>query len=690
MNKSIYKVLIANRGEIACRVIRTCKRLGIATVAIYSDSDQHALFVKMADEAYHIGPSIASESYLNGQKIIEIAQQSGADALHPGYGFLSENADFAQQVIDAGINFIGPLPDTIRTIGDKIAAKVFIAQHVPSIPLIPGYNGEDQSVERLEKEARQIEFPVLLKASAGGGGKGMRTVYDASRLKEEIEAVQGESLRAFGSDKLLIEKYFESVRHIEIQIFGDRYGHVDHINERDCSIQRRHQKIMEETPSPAMDPSLRMAMTTAAVELGRQLGYLGAGTVEFILDEKTRKFYFLELNTRLQVEHPITEAISGLDLVELQFLVAQDTHLSELHLDTIAYQGHAIEVRLCAEDPDDDFSPRTGTIQAWRPSTSITGVRFDTGVQDGSEITVFYDSMIAKIIVHAPTRSEAIRSMIAALTNTVVMGITTNQKFLIQLLKHPCFCQGMFDTHFIRLERSYLFPAFDLDQVKPSIMAALVFHWHMRHHQHTPLHHIQSGWRNVPWRHQQIDFDINGTHIHVAYDCIGHTELKAWLEASSITLRVLETHLSQPLVRLYGIQGAQGLLRCTIQASQHHFYVAEQVRDVNDKSIFVHDFSLGYPTELIKIDRFKSHTATGTEDDRVTPYMSSMPCRILKVLTPSGTMVKKNTPLLSMESMKTEIKILSRHEGVVTIHVEENQLVDARVLLCSVDKKQFI
>ncbi|ORZ14110.1 carbamoyl-phosphate synthase L chain, ATP binding domain-domain-containing protein [Absidia repens] len=711
----IYKVLIANRGEIACRVIRTCRRLGIATVAVYSDSDENAPFVQLADEAYHIGPSVAAESYLVGEKLIEVAKRSGADALHPGYGFLSENADFAEQVGKAGINFIGPSPDSIRAIGDKIAAKVFIKNHANTIPLIPGYNGEDQTVERLEQEAKRIEFPVLLKASAGGGGKGMRAVYEP----QKIEAAKGESLRSFGSDKLLIEKYFTSIRHVEVNSdLWDKYGNVYHINERDCSIQRRHQKVVEETPSPAVDGPLREAMTSAAVELGRKLGYVGAGTAEFILDEKTRRFYFLELNTRLQVEHPITEAISGLDLVELQLLVAQGTNLKDLGvLNNIPFRGHAIEVRLCAEDPDNDFGPRTGVIQKWSPANAakdLPGVRYDTGIEDGSEISVFYDSMVAKVIVHAPTRAEAIRRMTMTLARTVILGVTTNQKFLISIMNNPRFQSGTFDTNFITLENDRLFQKTTTALVQNSVVAATLFDWCVRKNQQVHLRNMASNWRNVPWRHPTVRYLINQDqqvaityaykgnetrdHRH-AFNCgvslistdDGDSKSKQDPKSSDqsqdlpLSAVLYDTDFGKEIPGPKGVHGGKGLLRATIDGCQQYFYVAQQIHDINEKSIFVHDFKQGHQIELAKVDRLKSTTAAG-EDDRVTPYTSSMPCRVLKVLAPTGTTVKKNDPLLSIESMKTEVKLLSRHEGVVTMRVEENQLVDARVLLCQVDE----
>lgn len=699
MDNPIHKVLIANRGEIACRIIRTCKRLNISTVAVYSDSDKDSPFVKMADEAYHIGPSIALESYLNSEKIIKVAKQSGADAIHPGYGFLSENPEFADRVIQANVNFIGPRPESIRTIGDKMEAKLFITKHLQSLPLIPGYHGEDQTVERLEEEAKKIEFPVLLKAAAGGGGKGMRAVYESSQLKQEIEAAKGEALRSFGSNKLLIEKYFTSIRHVEIQIFGDKHGNVYHINERDCSIQRRHQKIIEETPSPAVDEPLRQAMTQAAVELGRKLSYVGAGTAEFILDERTKRFYFLELNTRLQVEHPITEAISGLDLVELQLLVAQGANLNTMGLlNNINFRGHAIEVRLCAEDPEDNFNPRTGTILKWSPPKDLEGVRFDTGVQDGSEISVYYDSMIAKICVHAPTRVEAVRRMEAVLKRTVIAGVTTNQSFLLSIMTNPRFHSGTFDTNFIQQEN--LFPPFNIQKLTSSTVAAFLLDWFTRYSQQVYLKNVPLGWRNVKWRNKRVQFTLQKQEqmVQVQYEYLGQSHSQHRFRARvlsgkeeedqdlSLSIVMHEPKVNQQRVTSSGISGSQGLLRYEMNGAQFCFYVAEDIREINDKSIFVHDFFSGQQNEFIKLDRLKSKS-TAKEDDSVAPYTTSMPCRVLKVLAPTGTRVEKNTPLLSIESMKTEIKIFSRKSGIVNMKVEENQLVNAKALLCTVDEK---
>ncbi|CEG80963.1 hypothetical protein RMATCC62417_15222 [Rhizopus microsporus] len=533
-------------------------------------------------------------------------------------------------VNQAGINFIGPRAESIRTIGDKMAAKVFIREHLSSIPLIPGYHGQDQSIERLEQEAKKIEFPVLLKASAGGGGKGMRTVYDAHKLREEIEAAKGEALRAFGSDTLLIEKYFTSVHHVEVQIFGDKYGNVYHINERDCSIQRRHQKVVEETPSPVVDTDLRRDMTDAAVNLGRKLGYVGAGTVEFILDPKARRFYFLELNTRLQVEHPITEATSGLDLVELQILVAQGANLKHMGvLNQIPFHGHAIEVRLCAEDPE-DFSPRTGTILKWSPPTDIEGVRVDTGVQDGSDISIYYDSMIAKVIVHAPTRAEAIKRMIAVLKRTVVVGITTNQKLLLSIMQSSSFQAGVFDTNFIQQEK--LFLPFDLHRAEPSIIAALLFDWTTRQNKQIYLKNIPAGWRNVKWRPHRVQFIVQDQQkVDVLYEYLGYRndrhEFKALVldkeseqePELSLSIALDKSEISKEYLGAKGIQGSKGLLRFEMNNVQQCFYLAECFQDIN-KSIFVHDFLYGYPIELTKVDRLKSKTTVAEDDKGMKVY----------------------------------------------------------------------
>lgn len=431
------RLLVANRGEIACRVMRTARRMGLETVAVYSDADDHAPHVKLADLAVHIGSSRASDSYLNADKIVAAALESGAEAVHPGYGFLSEDADFARLCIDAGLVFVGPSPDAILTMGDKVRAKA--AMTAAGVPCVPGYQGEDQSDAVLAEQAERIGFPVMIKAAMGGGGHGIRLVSRRQDLVDAIKWVRLEAGSAFRSGALILEKAIGCVRHVEIQICADSQGHVIHLGERDCSVQRRFQKVIEESPCPVMTPKLRLTMGQVAVNAARAVDYCGVGTVEFLLDE-AGDFYFLEMNTRLQVEHPVTEAVTGLDLVALQLDIAAGMPL-ELAQQDVRFSGHAIEARLCAENPAGGFLPNSGPIHLWRAPAG-EGIRVDTGVQTGVAVTPFYDSMIAKIIAHGNSRDEARRRLITALGDTVLFGVQTNRDFLINLLHHPVFCEG--------------------------------------------------------------------------------------------------------------------------------------------------------------------------------------------------------------------------------------------------------
>src|SRR5438067_9826643 len=440
-------LLIANRGEIACRVIRTARRMGIRTVAVYSDADAKALHVRIADEAVHIGPSAARESYLVGEKIIEAAKATGAEAIHPGYGFLSENADFAQAVIDAGLVWVGPKPASIRAMGLKDAAKKLMAE--AGVPVTPGYLGDDQDPKRLKKEAGAIGYPVLIKAVAGGGGKGMRRVDEAGQFDDALDSAKREAGSSFGDDRVLIEKYIRSPQHIEVQVFGDAHGNVVHLFERDCSLQRRHQKVIEEAPAPGMDAETREAVCGAAVKAAQAVKYEGAGTIEFIADAsdglKPDRIWFMEMNTRLQVEHPVTEEITGLDLVEWQLLVAAGEPLPLKQKD-IGLTGHAVEARLYAESPSNGFLPSTGVLEHFElPPT----VRADAGVEAGGEVTPFYDPMIAKLIAHAPTREAALAELAEACDGVEVWPVKTNAGFLARCLEAPDFIAGDVDTGFI-------------------------------------------------------------------------------------------------------------------------------------------------------------------------------------------------------------------------------------------------
>ena len=437
---SLTSLLIANRGEIACRVAETARSEGLRVIAVYSDADAGALHVQMADEAVRIGPAPVGESYLNAAAILDAAKRTGAEAIHPGYGFLSENAEFAESVIKAGLIWVGPPPDAIRAMGDKASAKRLMGK--AGVPMVPGYEGEDQSDRALQKAALDIGFPLMIKAAAGGGGRGMRRVYSDTAFMEALTTARSEAKNAFGSDVVILEKLIEGARHVEVQVFADRFGRTIHLGERDCSVQRRHQKIIEEAPSPVVNRDLRAEMGLAAINAAKAVAYEGAGTVEFLLDQND-KFYFLEMNTRLQVEHPVTEEVTGLDLVALQLAVARGEKLPEVPTEP---EGHAIEVRLYAEDPARDFLPQTGTLLTFDVPWEV---RCDTGVEAGAEVSAFYDPMLAKLITHGATREEARNQMVAALTHLVVLGVATNRDFLIDVLNSEEFAGGGATTDFL-------------------------------------------------------------------------------------------------------------------------------------------------------------------------------------------------------------------------------------------------
>lgn len=459
------KILIANRGEIACRVAATAKRLGIQTVAVYSDADAQAKHVAACDEAVHIGGNAPKDSYLRWERILDAAQQTGAQAIHPGYGFLSENEDFANACAQAGLVFIGPPASAIRAMGLKAESKQLMEK--AGVPLVPGYHGTDQNPELLQSEADRIGYPALIKASAGGGGKGMRLVEKREDFAAALASCQREAINSFGNDAVLIEKYVLRPRHIEIQVFGDTQGNVVYLFERDCSVQRRHQKVLEEAPAPGMTPALRAKMGEAAVAAAKAVGYVGAGTVEFIVEQpggydqpEAMQFYFMEMNTRLQVEHPVTEAITGQDLVEWQLRVAAGQPLPKRQ-DELQIIGHAIEARICAENPDNGFLPATGTLHVYRKpacsSFAISDVRVDDGVREGDAISPFYDSMIAKLIVHGDTREQTLARLDAALAQTQIVGLSSNVQFLRHVVKSEAFAQAKLDTALIEREKAVLF-----------------------------------------------------------------------------------------------------------------------------------------------------------------------------------------------------------------------------------------
>ncbi|XP_026291108.1 methylcrotonoyl-CoA carboxylase subunit alpha, mitochondrial [Frankliniella occidentalis] len=451
----IDKVLIANRGEIACRIMRTAKRLGMRTVAVYSDADLKSMHVAMADEAYHIGPASSQESYLRSDKILHIAEKSGCHAIHPGYGFLSENAEFAELCEKTNISFIGPPASAIRDMGIKSTSKSIM--DAAGVPVIKGYHGDDQNVERLVTEADKIGYPLMIKAVRGGGGKGMRIATNQNEFKAQLESAKRESMKAFGDDAVLLERYVQKPRHVEVQVFGDKHGNYVYLNERDCSVQRRHQKVIEEAPAPGVSPELRVRLGEAAVAAARAVNYVGAGTVEFIMDYSTLDFHFMEMNTRLQVEHPITEMITNTDLVEWQLKVAAGEKLP-LTQEQIPVIGHAFEARIYAEDPRNNFMPGAGPLTHLVTPVTSTDVRVETGVLQGDEVSVHYDPMIAKLVVWGNNRSEALRKLYSRLCDYNIVGLETNVNFLMNLCQHKEFQKGNVHTGFIPEHNDELFP----------------------------------------------------------------------------------------------------------------------------------------------------------------------------------------------------------------------------------------
>ncbi len=654
----IKKILIANRGEIAIRVVHTAKRMGIATVAVFSEADRNSLFVKEADEAICIGGYQPNESYLVQDKIIEAAKRTGADAIHPGYGFLSENESFAKRCREEGIIFVGPSPEAIYAMGDKKRAKEIVAKH--NVPTIPGYNGADQSVETLSKEAIKIGFPVLLKASAGGGGKGMRIVREEKNLLKEIEAAKRESLSAFGDDTLLIEKYFDSSRHIEFQIFGDKHGNAVHLFERDCSVQRRYQKIIEESPSPALTPELRAAMGAAAVNAALSINYDNAGTVEFIL-APDGEFFFLEVNTRLQVEHPVTEMVTGLDLVQLQIEAAEGKPLPFKQEDLIQ-TGHALEVRLYAEDAYNNFMPAIGEVLLFDPYEEADA-RFDSGIQTGSVIDIYYDPMIAKIITHGKDRADAIRKMLHTLSKTVYLGTITNKHFLQRVLNDTDFVSGSFDTSFIATHGQLMQAEKLADaQLHPLFIAATLQTWQQNENNRTVLRHVPNGWRNIFYQPQQVSFEYDGETVLVQYTSLGN--MKFSFAIGELQYEVVLEKKYEPYI---------------IATVNNHRQTFAVVR--NEQNVFVHSDSTDSVT-LKETPRFPDKTAETVKGG----YKAPMPGEVVKVMVKAGDTVKAGDPLLVMISMKMENTIEAHEDGTVEeVYVTEKGFVEADALLVKIN-----
>ncbi|QQG37220.1 MAG: acetyl/propionyl/methylcrotonyl-CoA carboxylase subunit alpha [Micavibrio aeruginosavorus] len=636
------KILIANRGEIACRVMLTARAMGIKTVAVYSDADKGARHVRMADEAVRIGPAASRDSYLRGDVIIEAAKKTGAQAIHPGYGFLSENEDFAAACESAGIVFIGPSPAAINAMGLKDKAKEIMKK--AGVPIVPGYMGDNQETDFLKKEADKIGYPVLIKAVAGGGGKGMRRVDDGKDFIEALASCKREALASFSNDRVLIEKYVNKPRHVEVQVFGDTHGNAVYLFERDCSLQRRHQKVVEEAPAPGLPSKVRKSLGEAAVKAVKALKYTNAGTIEFIMDAVTHEFYFMEMNTRLQVEHPVTEMITGQDLVYWQLLVAAGEELP-LEQDELEIDGHAFEVRLYAEDPANNFLPQIGTVTGFRVPEDV---RVDTAVEEDDPVTIHYDPMIAKLIVRGETREDAIAEMQSALEETVLSGLITNQEFLYNIFLSEDFVNGDVDTGFIsRHEKELLPDSYGRPDIQDlAIAAALCL---SGDHNADPWS-ITDNWRLNGALTRTIDFVSRGELIKVAVTCRGDE-----FEVSYGAEKTVINRAATDRINL--------------------------VADERDITIF-------RDGRVVRLHLYKPGAA-GEESGGEGRITAPMPGKIVSVLVQKGWSVDKNQPLLIMEAMKMEMTIRAGCAGIVDeLPVSAGQQVVDGALLVAIAQKE--
>jgi 3-methylcrotonyl-CoA carboxylase alpha subunit len=661
------KILIANRGEIACRIIRTAKKLGIRTVAVYSEADASARHVTLADEAIEIGPAPANQSYLVVDNIIDAALRTQAQAIHPGYGFLSENTTLAGACIKNNIVFIGPPVSAISAMGSKSTAKNIMQE--ANVPLVPGYHGEDQTESLLKKEADKIGYPVLIKASAGGGGKGIRVVESSDRFEADLNAVKRESLAAFADDKVLLEKYLTRPRHIEIQVFCDNDGNAIHLFERDCSIQRRHQKVLEEAPAPGMKKDRREALGQAAIAAAQAINYVGAGTVEFIIDEDGT-FFFMEMNTRLQVEHPVTELITGQDLVEWQFRIASGEQLPCSQTD-LSINGHALEARIYAEDPDRDFLPATGLLSHLRFAQDNRHVRVDTGVRQGDTVSVHYDPLIAKVIVWDHDRKSCLRRMLSVLDETQVVGVTTNIDFLSSVVSHPAFQAAELDTGFIERHHDQLF--LDNEEINDDILALASLFVLLSREQDTKEKAKKSFDPHSPWNSINAwQSNIDSTEELYFAEAEKEFLIRAHYKKQAICLEI-----DKRKITVKGSLNNNGDLSADIDGT--HTHVTAVLRE--NLLTIIHS---GNSYELSIINKTEHHA-----DEETTPgsLLSPMPGKVIEVLVSEGEVVKKGMPLLILEAMKMEHTITAPMDGTVkTLHYAAGDMLDEGVELLVVEE----
>ena len=672
----INKLLIANRGEIACRVIKTANTQGIKTVAVYSDADKNALHVQMADEAVYLGPSPSKKSYLRGELIIEKAKELGVDAIHPGYGFLSENAEFANLCAKNNIIFVGPPASAIEAMGSKSAAKHIMEK--AGVPLVPGYHGDDQSEAVLKGAADDMGYPVLLKAAAGGGGKGMRQVWSEKEFSQALNAAKRESMASFGDDHMLVEKYLTRPRHVEIQVFCDTHGNGIYLFERDCSVQRRHQKIIEEAPAPNMSQSVREKMGEAAILAAKAINYVGAGTVEFLLDEDD-SFYFMEMNTRLQVEHPVTEMITREDLVHWQLTIAEGKPLPKQQ-NELTLTGHAFEARIYAEDPNNEFLPSTGTLRLLRTPKENDVVRVDTGVVEGDEVSVFYDPMIAKLVVWGENREIALKRLISALGDYYIDGVSTNIDFLKRVATHPAFVAAELTTTFVEKHHDSLFSATSEDaasddaasddtQVNIPVMALLsLLNRKVSRSDKTP-----SVWSTVgAWRANANHTEIltllcNQEEVHVGVKHQRHGTEDAW------ELSVGDNS--------YNVKGklVDSALHATINGYKSTFTYSD-----NDGV-----FTLFNKDTHAKFSLISASLGDDNDDNGDANFSAPMNGTIVAHLVEKGVLVKKGEPILVMEAMKMEHSIIAPHDGAVEeFFFNPGELVDGGATLLAFSTKE--
>lgn len=655
--KEINSILIANRGEIASRIIRTCRKMGIRTIAVYSEADKDSIFVQEADAAIFIGESQPNASYLNQEKIIAAAKTSNADAIHPGYGFLSENASFAKNCIEAGFIFIGPQPEAIEKMGSKAEAKNLMDEH--GVPTIPGYQGENQNEEFLIKKALEIGFPLLLKAVAGGGGKGMRIVESKNELAKAITAAKNEAQNAFGNDDLIIEKYIAAGRHIEFQIFGDQHGNVIHILERECSIQRRYQKIVEESPSPIMTEELRNEMGEAAIKAAKAINYSNAGTVEFIYDEQTAKYYFLEINTRLQVEHLVTEAITNLDLVKMQIESAAGMPLA-ITQDSVWPTGYAVEVRLYAEDAENNFTPAAGKITKFEYPID-EDLQVESSVKSGSVVSVYYDPMIAKLIVWGENRITAHNKMKYILSQLTCTGITTNQDFLKVLFEQNDFKNGQYNTNYLN-ENKGVFEALKKDNssIHKALISATIYDWQLRENSRKLLKTLPSGWRNNFYEPQYESYSYKDQTFKVSYRK-RKEDFEFTIGEQAYSVKLFESNKNK--------------ISLAIDNMRQQFTLSKR-----EQQYHIHNEQIGN-----LIIKQKERLPIAEKIKEIGSYEAKMPSQIISIEVEKEQIVKIGDPLIVLSSMKMENTIYAESEGKVDeVYVEEGSNIEAGTVLIKI------